>query len=436
MKKFIKSPLNFTCVEDFAGEWENKGAEHNLLSSELTDKSITELKPQNKNIKSLGLFGSTGSIGLNSLEIIKRNPEKFKLNALVAYSNVELLAKQALEFRPKYVCIADQTKLIQLNNLLQGSNIKILAGEEGMLELAKLKLDLVIMAIVGAAAILPTINAIKSGSNIALANKECLVCAGHLITSLAKKHQVRIIPIDSEHSGLFQIFDHNRPHLIKDITLTASGGPFREYTLEQMSCVTKAQALKHPNWSMGAKITVDSASLVNKCLEVIEAYHLFPLKTDQIKIVIHPESIIHALVNYQDGSVLAQLSIANMQIAISYALHYPERAFLDEFNHFDLANIGKLHFYPPDHNKFKSLSLLNSVLGAIDSNAPLIFNVANEVAVAAFLNDQIKFCHIIQVIEEMLNQIDIINLNELDEIIHHIELVKKKSLAYINRINQ
>lgn len=381
------------------------------------------------NIKSIAIFGSTGSIGKNTIELVRDNPTLFKINILTAYSNVELLAQQALEFNPDYVSIADKNKISILKSMLNGKNIKIL--EDPISEIAKIKVDMVVMAIMGSAAILPTINAITTGNNIALANKECLVCAGRLIMDLAKKHQVNIIPVDSEHSGLFQVFDHKRPYLVKDITLTASGGPFREYSYEQMKAVTKAQALKHPNWTMGNKITIDSASLVNKCLEVIEAYYLFPLKKEQVKIIVHPESIIHAIVNYQDGSMLAQLSDHDMQIPISYALSYPQRASLKKFNQFDLTKIGKLSFYPTEPNKFKSLQLLDSVLDSIESNSPLIFNIANEIAVEAFLKDKINFIQITQVIEAMLERIEIKKLNTLEDILDQTDLVARFSLSYI-----
>jgi 1-deoxy-D-xylulose-5-phosphate reductoisomerase len=385
--------------------------------------------------KSIALFGSTGSIGVNSLNIIRKNPEKFKIEVLVAHSNVELLANQALEFLPNYVCIIDKTKFEHLKTLLSTTSIKILVGEMEVHEIAKLKVDLTIMAIVGAAAIVPSINAIKAGNNIAMANKECLVCAGNIITQLAIKENVKIIPMDSEHTGLYQIFDFKQPTLVKDVVLTASGGPFREFSFEQMQQVTKLQALKHPNWSMGAKITIDSATLVNKCLEVIEACHLFSLKATQVKVLIHPESIVHALVNYQDGSVLAQLSVANMQIPISYALFYPERAVLSEFNNFNLSNIGKLHFYPPQPEKFKSLKLLETILLQIDSNAPLIFNMANEVAVAAFLNDQINFNQVIQIIETMLERINPKKLETLEEVLSEMELVRQMTSKYISTVS-
>jgi len=385
------------------------------------------------NKKTIAIFGSTGSIGENTIKIIQANTDLFQVEILVANSNVEKIAKQALLVKPKYVCIIDSSKEEELKSLLLNTNIEVMSGTSSSLNLAKLKTDITVMAITGYNAILPIINAITTGNNIALANKECLVCAGAMIMDLAQKHQVKIIPVDSEHSGLFQIFDFKRPHLIKDVTLTASGGPFRQYNYKQMQSITKAQALTHPNWSMGAKITVDSASLVNKCLEVIEAYFLFPLKTDQIKIIIHPESIIHALVNYQDGSILTQLSIPNMQIPISYALFYPERFDNPEFNQFDLTKIGKLNFSAPDLQQFKSLELLKQVLTKIDSNAALVFNVANEVAVQYFLQEKIHFLEITNVIEEMLNKIPSENNNNIEDIIDHIDFVKQKASEYIEK---
>ena len=385
--------------------------------------------------KKIAIFGSTGSIGVNTVNIIKKSFDKFNVEVLLAYSNVDLLAAQAIELNPKYIGIIDETNLEKLRFLLKDTNINIVHGTHAASDLAKIQVDLSVMAIVGAAAILPTINAIESGNNIALANKECLVCAGSIIMDLVAKHKVSIIPIDSEHNGLFQVFDHKYPRLIKNITLTASGGPFREYSLEQMQHATKAQALKHPNWTMGAKISIDSATLVNKCLEIIEAYYLFPISAQQIKIVIHPESIMHALVTYQDGSMLAQLSKPNMQIPISYALYYPDRAFLENFNQINMFEIASLNFYKPDKEKFVSLKILDSVLNSIDTNSALVFNIANEEAVAAFLSDKITFSQITNVIEEILSQTLLKRLDSINEIFEHIEIVKQRALAYIDKIS-
>lgn len=386
------------------------------------------------NRKSISIFGSTGSIGRNTIQIIKKYPELFEVILLTANSNVKELIAQALALHPKYVYIEDKNKILELKQGLKSLNIEVLGGS--IVEVAQIKVDLMVMAIMGYNAMLPTISAIKVGNNIALANKECLVCAGSLIAQLALKHKVKIIPVDSEHSGLFQIFDNDRPSLIKDVTLTASGGPFRNYTIEQMKDITKFQALKHPNWVMGAKITIDSATLVNKCLEVIEAYYLFPLQAEQIKIIIHPESIIHAIINFCDGSMLAQLSMPNMQIPISYALFYPDRAVLPEFNSFDLSKVASLNFVEPDPLKFRSLALLKSVLKSIDTNSSLVFNIANEVAVEAFLNDQISFLQITQVIENMLMSIEMAKITSIEETIETIDLIKEMTLNYIKNISQ
>ncbi len=378
--------------------------------------------------KKIAIFGSTGSIGTNSLEIIRKNPYEFKVEILVAYTNAALLAKQALEFLPNYVCIVDESKLPELKELLSEQQIEILHGLAGLNEIAQRKTDLSIMAIVGSDAIMPTINSIKAGNNIALANKECLVCAGQLIMNLALKYKVQIIPVDSEHNGLFQIFEQSKLQFIKDVTITASGGPFRNHSLKQMHFVKKEDALKHPNWTMGPKITIDSATLVNKCLEIIEAYYLFPLHTNQLKIIIHPESIVHAMISYTDGSTVAQMSKPSMQIPIANALYYPKRTVLDEFNNFEFTNLS---FLKPDKNKFPSLRILDDILSSIITNSSLIFNIANEIAVNSFLNDKISFLQITQVIEEMLHQIPQKQVDNFDDIIEQINLTKDKATKYI-----
>lgn len=384
--------------------------------------------------KKIALFGSTGSIGRNTLEIIKRYPNKFKVEILTAQKNVELLAIQALEFSPRYVVIGDKSEYSRLKELLKSSEIEILASEENLLAMSRIKVDLTMMAIVGAAAIKPTIESIRAKNDIALANKECLVCAGNIITKFAKEKNVKIIPVDSEHNGLFQIFDYNNVDMIKDVTLTASGGPFRNLSFAEFANVTKEQALKHPNWSMGNKITIDCATMTNKCLEVIEAFHLFPLKQEQIKILIHPESIIHAMVNFLDGSNLTQFSKPNMQIPISYSLFYPKRAELDEYNNFNLAQISQLNFYLPDKKKFKSLQLLDAILEDLTSNSSLIFNVANEEAVEAFLNEKINFIEIYQIIEQMLNQISREEISSVENIFYQIDKVKYLTQEYIKNL--
>jgi 1-deoxy-D-xylulose-5-phosphate reductoisomerase len=385
-------------------------------------------------VKKIAIFGSTGSIGQNTIALIRENKQDFKIAVLTAHSNVELLASQALEFNPFKVVIGDKTKYQQLKLMLQSTNIIVEAGEQSINDAASEKFDLVVMAIVGAAALKPTITAITAKNNIALANKECLVCAGSLIMKLAKENQVCIIPVDSEHSGLFQIFDAKKQNLIKDITLSASGGPFREYSHKQLENVSLAQALKHPTWEMGAKISIDSATLVNKCLEVIEAIHLFALPPEKIKILIHPESIIHAMVNFIDGSNLAQFSVANMQIPISYALYYPNRINLDRYNNFSLSDIQKISFFEPDSNKFHSLKLLESTLKTLDLSSSLIFNIANDEAVSYFLQKKINFLQITQTIEEMLNNIAAKKLANIEVIYAEIEFIKNKTKLYMDSI--
>lgn len=353
-------------------------------------------------MKKIALLGSTGSIGVNALNIIRKYNNIFQIEILTAASNVEALAAQAIEFKPKYVGIKDESKFLQLKELLKNENIEIVSGLEETDSLASIKVDMSIIAIVGAAAIVPTINAIKAGNDIGLANKECLVCAGSLIMNLVKENNVKLIPIDSEHSGLFQIFPFDKRELLKNVVITASGGPFRNFTPSQLLEVTKAQALKHPNWAMGEKITIDSATMVNKCLEVIEAMHLFSLKKEQVEIIIHHESIVHAFVNMIDGASIAHFGTPNMQIPISYALFHPSRAELKEFNNFSLSDIGTLNFAKPNTDIFRILEILPFVQENIDNNIPIAFNVANELAVKAFLNEKIKFCQITEIISTIL----------------------------------
>lgn len=374
-------------------------------------------------MKKVALLGSTGSIGINTLNIIRRNTDKFKLEVLVAGSNVELLSSQVKEFKPKYVGIRDKDKYLKLKELLSGLEVEIFAGSDEVDNLAKQKVDISIIAIVGSAAIVPTVNAIRSGNNIGLANKESLVCAGSLIMNLVKEYNVQLIPIDSEHSGLFQVFPFEKRHLLKEVIITASGGPFRDATSEQMQNVTKEQALKHPNWSMGAKITIDSATLVNKCLEVIEACHLFSLHSEQVKVLIHYESIIHAMINFVDGSCLAHMGKHNMQIPISYALFYPERALQEEFNNFSLADYGKLHFEKADKNKFKSLKIVEPILDSLNTNLPIVFNVANELAVDAFLKDKINFIEITDIIEKTLQRTTVKEITSIQEVLDQIKQI-------------
>jgi len=367
-------------------------------------------------IKSISIFGSTGSIGKNAIEVILNAPENYKIVALAANSDVKNLIKQARVMKPLFAVIADEKLFEELSEALSDMpEIHVMAGENCVNEAAKIKCDLFISAIVGMAALMPTIYAIRAGSNIGLANKECLVAAGDLILDEAKKTGSKLIPIDSEHNAIFQIFENEHLDLIENITLTASGGPFYKTPAVKMKNITKDQAIKHPNWLMGAKISVDSATLMNKGLEMIEAYRLFPIKRDQIKIVIHPQSIIHGLVSYKDGSTLAMLSKPDMKIPIAYAIGYPQRI---PINHtkLDLVKIGQMDFLEPDSKKFPALKLAHEVLES-GGNAPCILNAANEIAVGKFLKEQIAFTDITKIIMEVLEKISYHQIHNLDDVI-------------------
>lgn len=368
-------------------------------------------------MKTISIFGSTGSIGKNTIQVILNSPKSYKIIALAAKSDVKTLIEQAKLLQPKYVVIADEKLFGELKSGLKDfSKIKVLSGLDALNEVAQIKCDLFLSAIVGMAALMPTINAIQAGSNIGLANKECLVSAGDIILKEAKKHKVKLIPIDSEHNAIFQIFEHEHLDLIENIVLTASGGPFFKYSLSEMKNITKEQAIKHPNWKMGAKISVDSATMMNKGLEMIEAYRLFPLAKNQIEVVIHPESIIHGLVNYADGSTLAMMSLPDMKTPISYALGYPKRIPI-KHPKLDLAKIASLNFFAPDDKKFPALKLAREAMEA-GGNAPCILNAANEIAVEKFLQEKIKFNDIVKIVVEVLSSISYSKLSSLEDVLN------------------
>lgn len=319
------------------------------------------MKSADNKQKTISIFGSTGSIGKNTIAVIKDHPEKFKLKALVAQSNFKSLAMQALELKPEFVVIAEEKYYKSLKNELASlKKCQIIAGQEAVNETAKLKCDLFICAIVGIAGMIPTLNAIKSSSNIALANKEAMVCAGDFLLKEAKKNSVNIFPIDSEHNALFQIFEKQNLSMIDDIILTASGGPFF-FSDVNFRDITIAQALKHPKWQMGNKISIDSATMMNKGLELIEAYYFFPLKKQQINILVHPQSIVHGIVNYKDGASLAMLSEPDMKVPISYALGYPERL-KNNAKKLSLEKISKLEFFAVNQKKFPAIKLCKDAL--------------------------------------------------------------------------
>jgi 1-deoxy-D-xylulose-5-phosphate reductoisomerase len=353
--------------------------------------------------KRIAIIGCTGSIGTQAIEVVQANPDIFKVEVLVANSNADLLIQQALVVQPNAVVIADENKYQYVKAALQPLDIKVFAGTKSVEQIVEMEsIDIVLAAIVGYAGLASTINAIKHKKTIALANKETLVVAGDLITQLALENGVNIYPVDSEHSAIFQCLTGEWENPIEKIYLTASGGPFRGKTREDLANVTKAQALKHPNWSMGAKITIDSATLMNKGLEVIEAKWLFHLKPSQIDVIVHPQSIIHSIVQFNDGSMKAQMGLPDMKLPIHYAFTYPYRI-QTPFPRFDFFNYPQLTFEKPDLQTFTNLALAFKAL-EMGGNAPCIINAANEIAVDAFLNDKIKFLQIAEVIETTLEK--------------------------------
>jgi 1-deoxy-D-xylulose-5-phosphate reductoisomerase len=366
-------------------------------------------------MKKISIFGCTGSIGKNTFEVVRNAPKNFEIFALVARNDVETLIAQAFEFKPSYAVIENEKLFPRLKEALKNlPKTQIFCGQKAILEVAKIKCDLFVSAIVGAAGMLPTLAAIEAGSDIALANKESLVCAGFFLNAAAKKSGAKIIPVDSEHNAIFQIFENKNLDKIESVTLTASGGPFFASDLD-FSKITVEQALKHPNWSMGAKISIDSATMMNKGLEMIEAFHLFPLRKDQIKILVHPQSIIHGMVDYRDGSTLAMLSRPDMQVPLSYALAFPQRMTI-KHEKLDLAKIQNLSFFAPDEKKFPAIKLCREAL-EIDGSAPTVLNAANEVAVERFLKGEISFDQISKIVAQVLEKILHRNLNSVAEVL-------------------
>lgn len=367
-------------------------------------------------IKRVALLGSTGSIGTQTLEVIRQHPENFSVEVLTAQNNADLLIQQALEFVPNAVVIGNEANYSKVKEALASAPIKVFAGQKAIAQVVEMEtIDVVLTALVGYSGLIPTVHAIRAGKQIALANKETLVVAGELITALAKQHGVNIYPVDSEHSAIFQCLVGEFHNPIEKIILTASGGPFRGKDRAHLETVTREQALKHPNWDMGAKITIDSASLMNKGLEVIEAKWLFGLKTEQIEVVVHPQSIIHSLVQFEDGSLKAQLGLPDMRIPIQFALSYPDRL-KSNLERFNFANYPQLTFEQPDLKTFRNLQLAYDALEA-GGNAPCVLNAANEIAVAAFLNRQVGFLEMSDLIEETLTRSEFIPRPQLEDYI-------------------
>ncbi len=354
--------------------------------------------------RGIAILGSTGSIGTQALDVIREQSDMLHVEVLTAGKNSDLLIKQALEFRPNAVVIADESQREKVFDVLFDEGIKVYSGSEALEQVVEMEgIQVVLTALVGAAGLKPTLNAIRGGKDIALANKETMVVAGELVTAEAEKYGVMIHPVDSEHSAIYQCLAGEFHNPIEKIVLTASGGPFRGYTIQQLSEVTKAQALKHPNWDMGAKITIDSASMMNKGLEVIEAKWLFNLLPDQIEIIVHPESIIHSVVQFEDGSMKAQMGLPDMKLPIQHALTYPHRL-KNQFPRFNFLDYPQLTFEKPDFTAFRNLQLAYNSLEK-GGNSPAILNAANEVAVARFLNDEIRFEKLPDVVEHALSNV-------------------------------
>jgi 1-deoxy-D-xylulose-5-phosphate reductoisomerase len=355
-------------------------------------------------IKNIAILGSTGSVGTQSLEVISENPGLFRAYVITAQNNADLLIKQALQFDPAYAIICNEDKYGYIKDALSSTKVQVLAGIDAIKDIVTHPdIHIVLTAMVGFSGLEPTINAIKAGKDIALANKETLVVAGEVITDLAKKHNVKILPVDSEHSAIFQCLAGEESNRIEKIILTASGGPFRGKSSEFLAGVTREDALKHPNWVMGAKITIDSASLMNKGLEVIEAKWLFDLTADQIDIIVHPQSIIHSMVQFGDGSIKAQMGLPDMKLPIQYALTYPGRV-NNNFKRFDFTQYPNLTFEKPDIKTFRNLALAFDALKQ-GGNMPCIINAANEIAVAGFLNNGIGFLAMSDVIEQCMAKV-------------------------------
>ncbi|MCW8915822.1 MAG: 1-deoxy-D-xylulose-5-phosphate reductoisomerase [Magnetovibrio sp.] len=364
--------------------------------------------------RSVTVLGSTGSIGCNTVDLLARNPGDFVVEALTGNRNVELLAQQAKQLNANLAVVADESLYGQLRDLLAGTGIETAAGDQAVSDAAARPSDIVLASIVGTAGLRPTLEAARRGALVALANKETLVSAGAIMNAEISRGGATLIPVDSEHSAIFQVFDFERSDGVSNITLTASGGPFREKSLAEMKAMTPEQAVAHPNWDMGAKISIDSASMMNKGLEMIEAFHLFPISTDQIEVLVHPQSVIHSMVSYVDGSVLAQMGTPDMRTPIAYALAWPDRMSAPS-EPLSLAEIGTLTFEAPDLVRFPALRLAREALEA-GGSAPTILNAANEVAVAAFLDHKIGFLEIAATVETIMNQLGTTPLASLEDV--------------------
>ena len=362
-------------------------------------------------VRKVTVLGATGSVGKTTAELLAEAPERFEVVALTGNRNAAVMIAQAKRLQPKFIAMADPTASAVVAKALAGTGIVVGAGDEAVLAAAEMHADWVMAAIVGAAGLAPTLAAVKHGATVALANKESLVCAGHLFTEATRAAGGRLLPVDSEHNAIFQVFDFDRPETVARIILTASGGPFRTWTKAEMQAACLKEALNHPNWDMGAKITIDSATMFNKGLELIEASHLFPVPPAQIEVLVHPQSIIHSMVEYRDGSTLAQLGLPDMRTPVAVTLYWPDRAACAQ-ERLNLAQIGQLTFEAPDDERFPALRLARAALDA-GGTAPAVLNAANEVAVGAFLAEEIGFLDIASVVETCLDIEPVVTLSDL-----------------------
>ena len=382
--------------------------------------------------KRIAILGSTGSIGTQTLEVIAQNPDSFEVEVLTANNNIELLIEQARLFRPNVIVITNSCHYDQLKEALKDEPIKVYAGKEALQQVVEMDtIDMVVTAMMGYSVLIPTCNAIKAGKHIALANKETMVVAGEIINRLAIEHRVNIYPVDSEHSAIFQCLVGEFNNEIEKIYLTASGGPFKGFSMEQLANVTRADALKHPNWDMGAKITIDSASLMNKGFEVIEAKWLFGLKPEQIDVIVHPQSIVHSIVQFRDGSMKAQMGLPDMKLPIQYALNFPDRL-PSTFKRFNFLDYPKLTFEQPNTKNFRNLALAFEALNQ-GGNMPCILNAANEVVVQAFLSDRISFLQMPEIIEHIMEKASYLKNPNLED---YIQSDKEVRILTANRIKE
>lgn len=378
-------------------------------------------------MKKISILGATGSIGTQTLDILREHPSEFKLVAISVGKNLELARKTIIEFQPELVSVQEYRDCNTLK--LEYPKTKFTFGDEGLVEVAVYPADILVNAVIGSVGLNPTLQAIESGKTIAIANKETLVTAGHLVMAAAKRNGVALLPVDSEHCAIFQCLQGEQEKTIERLILTASGGSFRDRSREQLEGVTVREALNHPNWSMGAKITIDSATMMNKGLEVIEAHWLYNMPYEKIDVLLHKESIIHSMVEFHDSSIIAQLGTPDMRVPIQYALSYPERLPLKSAQRLNLAQIGKLHFQEMDENRFRCMQFAYEA-GKKGGTLPTVLNAANEVAVAAFLDEKITFLQIEDMIEKALSKHDLI-LNPDLSIIHEVD---KETRQYVSSL--